>query len=462
VSNVLICELRGHPRNYNRHSEDQIKRLMESLKRFGQPKEIVIWAVEADAPRLIIAGHGLVEAGLRLGWESLRASDMTGVWSETEALAFLAADNELARLADPDEAALAQLAAELNNVDEELAALAAGTKEWLYELVALMGSVEQGEDAGSQVDRAEELRAKWAVEVGQLWRLGDHRLICGDCTDPGVVSRLMAGEVADIMVTDPPYGVQYSPEWRVAAGLGHSERMGKVENDDRASWAMAFRLFQGNVTYVWHAGLLGATVERALATCGFELRSQIIWVKNRFALSRGQYHWRHETCFYAVRRGRSPGWAGGRKQQTVWAEVVDGWQPQADLFAARVDADTLVAFDSHTTTVWEIAAGGQDSKTIHSTQKPLECFERPLLHHMPVTGIVYEPFCGSGTAIIACERLGRRCRAVELSPGYVAAALERWAIFTGQTPVLETSDGWIEPDTAEINVATAVRAGEDR
>lgn len=261
-----------------------------------------------------------------------------------------------------------------------------------------------GEDPGPQPDRAEELREKWQVEPGQVWALGEHRLICGDCTDPETVARVLQGEKPALMVTDPPYGVNYDPNWRnEAAEAGFlsfaPRRTGIVTNDDRIDWSDAYALFPGDVAYTWSPGgdpviLTGVALQKA----GFQIRNQIIWVKPHFPISRGHYTYQHEPCWYGVRKGRQAHWIGDKNASTTWKIALD----------KNVD-------------------GG------HSTQKPLACMATPIANH---EGDVYDPFLGSGTTLIACERLGRRCRAVEIEPGYVAVCLERWATMTGQTPTL--------------------------
>ena len=288
-------------------------------------------------------------------------------------------------------------------LDEEL------LKDWnagataLREMLAAEAAP-TGEDPGPQVDKAAELQAKWGTATGQLWQLGEHRLICGDCTDAAVVARVM-DEIPGICVTDPPYGVNYDPQWRSdAADAGHiayaASRVGKVANDDRADWSAAWALFPGDVIYSWHpAGATSLVHAQALQDSGFVLRMQIIWAKSNFAIGRGDYHVRHEPCWYAVRDGKPAKRTKDRTQTTLWEINLD----------KNVD-------------------GG------HGTQKPLECMERPIRNHE--FDVVYDPFLGSGTTLIACERLGRRCRAVEIEPGYVAVCLERWATMTGQTPVL--------------------------
>ncbi len=170
-------------------------------------------------------------------------------------------------------------------------------------------------------------------------------------------------------------------------------------NDDRADWTEAWKLFCGDVAYVWHAGNKAHTVADNLISCGLEIVAQIIWAKNQMVIGRGNYHPKHEPCWYAVRKGGKRNFTEDRTQ----------------------------------TTLWEINKP-QKSETGHSTQKPVECMARPIRNHD--SEFVYEPFSGSGTTIIACEQLGRKCRAIEISPAYVAVALQRWADATGKTPKL--------------------------
>jgi site-specific DNA-methyltransferase (adenine-specific) len=235
---------------------------------------------------------------------------------------------------------------------------------------------------------------------------------------------VLAGVVPQLMVTDPPYGVEYNPGWRQKAGVG-SRATGKVLNDDRADWREAWALFPGAVAYVWHGGLHSGIVAASLQACKFDIRAQIVWVKTRPALSRGHYHWQHEPALYgvrddaddgwrfvpehevsayAVKKGATGSWSGGRKQSTVW-------------FIEHLKSDTG-----------------------HGTQKPVECMKRPIENNSSPGHAVYEPFSGSGTTIIACEMTGRSCHAIELNPAYVDVAVKRWQDFTGKTATLE-SDG---------------------
>jgi hypothetical protein len=159
-------------------------------------------------------------------------------------------------------------------------------------------------------------------QLGELWLLGRHRLLCGDSTVATDVERVLAGVTPHLMVTDPPYGVNYDPDWRNAAKFGdgksHSGRAsGKVVNDNRADWREAWALFPGDVAYIWHGGVHAGEVQTSLEVCGFAVRSQIIWAKSQLVISRGHYHAQHEPCFYAVRDGRTGHWTGDRTGRVV-------------------------------------------------------------------------------------------------------------------------------------------------
>lgn len=255
-------------------------------------------------------------------------------------------------------------------------------------------AADEGEpvDAAPQIDKAAELNKKWKVKSGDLFAIGSHRLICGDSTSPQAVERVLDGAKPNLMVTDPPYGVDYHPEWRDEAAekglIGYAaSRVAPVLNDERIDWTEAYQLFNGNVVYCWHADRHASEVQASIEIAGFEIRSQIVWAKPNFAISRGHYNWQHEPCWYAVRKGEQANWIGDHSQTTLWA----------------------IGRDDNT-------EGG------HSTQKPLECMSRPIRNH---EGDVYEPFAGSGTTLVACENLSRKCYAIEISEDYCAVILER-------------------------------------
>jgi DNA modification methylase len=228
--------------------------------------------------------------------------------------------------------------------------------------------------------------------------------LCGDATSATDVARLLDGAEPHLMVTDPPYGVEYDPAWRNEAGVSATARTGKVANDHRADWREAWALFPGEVAYVWHAAVHARTVIESLEAAGFAVRSQIVWAKSRFVLGRGDYHWQHEPCLYAVRRGGTGHWQGARDQATLWA-VGNG--------------------------------GDEDAATVHGTQKPVECMRRPMLNNSAAGDVVYDPFLGSGTTLIAAQASGRICYAADIDPRYVDVAVRRWQSMTGQDAVLD-------------------------
>ena len=388
---VDVVDLVEHPRNPNKHSDKQIALLAKIIRNQGWRNPIV---VSADSG-FIVAGHGRLMAAKVLNVEQVPV-DYQPFDNEAEEYAHLIADNRIAELAEADKSELAKLVRELEDkIDLGLTGFDAPSLEEL-----LATKEEKQVDAEPKTDKAAELQVKWKTEKGQLWKLGEHRLLCGDSTNAKDVERVLGDDKADIMVTDPPYGVNYDPSWRAEAGMTVNEnKLGKVQNDDIADWTPAWQLFDGDVCYVYHAGAKAGTVQQSLEDSGFNIRSQIIWSKDKMALSRGDYHWQHEPCWYGVRDGKK----GNRTE------------------------------DRTQTTVWQIAAR-EDSGHGHGTQKPVECMARPIRNHHCTT--VYEPFSGSGTTIIACEQLDKKCRAIEIDPNYVAVALERYVDATGKEPVL--------------------------
>ena len=287
------------------------------------------------------------------------------------------------------------------NVDLELTGFDAD------ELIDIMGVDIEPEEGLTDDDALPETPAIPNTQAGDLYLMGDHRLLCGDSTSQKDVTRLMDGDQPVLMVTDPPYGVEYDPMWRAEAGMNVSKgKMGKVMNDDRVDWSEAYRLFTGDVAYIYHAGKYTAQVSDSIKACGYDIRSQIIWVKDRFALSRSDYHWQHEPCWYAVRQGKPSNWNGAPDQTTTWR-------------IARADD------------------GGHG----HGTQKPVECMAIPIRNNSRAGDIIYDPFTGSGSTLIACQKLQRQCRSMELDPKYCDIIVKRWEDFTGEK-------------------ATRVRAGE--
>lgn len=343
----------------------------------------------------LIAGHGRLLAARKLSLTQIPTMVAKG-WSEAQKKAYVIADNKLALNAGWDLELLAVELGDLQGFDFDL--LLTGFSD--DELSKLLAEKTEG---NTDPDEIPEAPIEPVAKPGDVWLLGKHRLVCGDSTDADTVAKALNGVSPHLMVTDPPYGVEYDPAWREKAGVAASgTAKGKVLNDDKADWREAWALFPGDVAYVWHAGLYAGVVGDSLAACDLLLRSQIIWDKGQLVLSRGDYHWEHEPCWYAVRKGAKGHWAGDRKQ----------------------------------TTVWHIAKP-KKNETGHGTQKPVECMKRPIENNSSPGQAVYEPFSGSGTTIIAGEMTGRAIHAVELNPAYIDVAVKRWQDFTGKTATLE-------------------------
>jgi DNA methylase len=235
------------------------------------------------------------------------------------------------------------------------------------------------------------------------------------------VARLLGPLSPQLMVTDPPYGVRYDPQWREDAGLGRQRQTGLVANDDRIDWSMAYQLFAGDVAYVWHAGVHAGEVAAGLAAGGLQIRAQIIWAKQHFALGRGDYHWQHEPCWYAVREGKPSNWCGDRTQSTLWE--VPNLNP--------------------------IGGNREEEATGHATQKPVELMRRPILNHTVRGAVVYDPFLGSGTTLMAAEMCDRVSVGLDIDPRYVDMIITRWQKLTAGAAKLEATGASFEEVRAE-------------
>jgi DNA modification methylase len=396
-----IAKLIPNARNARTHSGEQVDQIAASLREWGWTNPVLV-----TEKGTIIAGHGRVLGAKKLGLSEAPVMVATG-WTNAQIKAYALADNKLALNAGWDESVLNLEFAELQELGFDLDLTGFSTDE-----IAVLGA--NASEGLTDPDEAPEPPVEPVSLSGDLWILGRHRLLCGDSTVGADVRRLLGGVKPHLMVTDPPYGVQYDPSWRAAAGINQSkQKLGKVANDDRVDWRDAWALFPGSVAYVWHAGRYASTVQDSLAAAGFEVRSQIIWAKDRFALSRGHYHWQHEPCWYAARQGPAR-WSGDRKQSTLW----------------QIPAREGPGFE-------------------HGTQKPVECMKRPIENNSSPGQAVYEPFSGSGTTIIAAEVSGRICHAMELLGNYVDVAVQRWQAFTGEAATLEGDSRTFEAVTAE-------------
>jgi hypothetical protein len=286
-----------------RRNDHVVDRMAAAIAEFGFRLPVL-----ARSDGTLIDGHLRLKAAQSLGLTHVPvvlADDL----SQAQIKAFRLLVNRSASWAEWDEDLLGLELLDLQALDYDLGLTGFDDAE-LQRLLDLVDDEEASAGAGE--DAVPEPPAEPVTRPGDLWILGDHRLLCGDTTNANDVARLLEGATPPLMITDQPYGVAYNPAWRNDAGLSNTERTGAVCNDDRADWREAWALFPGDVAYVWHAGIHGRTVAESLEVCGFAIRAQLIWVKSRFVLSRGHYHWQHEPCFYAVRDGGQSRWQGAR------------------------------------------------------------------------------------------------------------------------------------------------------
>jgi DNA modification methylase len=430
VEQVAIDQLRPDPANPRKISDEELDSLERSLREWGFVQPVL--ARRED--RTVIGGHQRLVAARRLGLSTVPVSYLD-ISVEQAHLLNLA----LNRIGGSfDEQLLARLLADLQASPDVDLSLSGFGEDEIADLLHSLEVRERRERVESfDLDEAlaEATRAPRA-KPADLFGLGDHRLLCGDSTDPQAVQRLLDGAEPKLLTTDPPYGVSLDGSWRdgVYNGLGPAQktymqidgqpeqkdapgapqgpggrtrghRNTTISGDTRVDWSEAFELVPSlAVGYVWHAGVHAAEVAEGLERIGFEIVAQVIWDKGLFAMGRSWYHWSHEPCWVVRKKGAKVRFYGSRDQATIW----------------------------HVPSPKMIMAGSAEPRLDHPTQKPLVLFETPIRNHLRVGEALYEPFCGSGTALVAAERCGASCYAMEIDPIYVEVALRRWERFSGQ------------------------------
>ena len=387
-----LDKLIPYARNPRTHSDGQVAQIAASIAEFGFNNPILV-----DTKAGIIAGHGRLLAARKLQLAEVPVI-VLGHLTEAQKRAYILADNQLALNAGWDDdllrAELAALQEEDFNVrligfdDEELARLLAA---------------QDAADGLTDEDAVPELPETPISAIGNLWILGEHRLLVGDATSPADVTRLMAGDAADLVFTDPPYNVGYQ---------GYTEERLTIKGDRMSDAEFkqfleaAFRSYRaivkpGASLYVCHSSSWQREFQNALETAGFEVRCQLIWGKNTFAWGFGRYKFQHEPIFYCHVAGEKDSWFGDKSQSTLWNEK----KPAAN--------------------------------RIHPTAKPVELIERALLNSSKSGDIVADLFGGSGSTLIACERRNRKARLMELDAKYADCIVRRYQEYTGKHAALE-------------------------
>lgn len=383
---------------FKRLSEPNYNRLRKQLLENGVTAAFTVW--NKKGRYLILDGHQRREALSRMKEEGINIPPLPVTWADVK-------DEASARRI------VLGLASTYGDVDREVvgsfakeAGLDLSKLDGLFRFhdvdLASMNESIPGATKNRSLGKVIEMPKDVRIKQGEMFALGKHRIFCGDSTNKQDVGRLLKGAKVSVMVTDPPYGVNYDPSWRAKLGMATT---GKIANDDRADWTEAWKLFPGAVAYVWHGGLHASVVQSSLEAAGFLMRSQIIWAKQAFAISRGNFHWQHEACWYAVRKGQTANWKGGRKQSTLW-------QVSSNVGVMKSDE------------------AGNES-TGHGSQKPIELFARAIRNNCSKQGGIYDPFVGSGTAIVAAEKEGAVAYGMEIDPAYCELAIRRWEAKTG-------------------------------
>jgi DNA modification methylase len=402
-----IKALLPYPRNARTHSDEQIRQVVASIKEFGWTNPVLI-----DATGGIVAGHARVEAAKALGLATVPTIRLSGL-TDAQRRAYVIADNKLALNAGWDEELLRLELTDLKDLDFDLGLTGFDERELAELLADKTAGLTDPDDAPPAPEAA-------VTVMGDLWILGRHRLICGDAMMLGEVERLTAGCPADMVFTDPPYGVAYRD---TGAGAWNKEKLAKkkagtlkprfnaIANDDLdekqlydfLACYMAIQPLRSDAAqYVCHASLRAHIFREALLDTGYEIRAEIIWAKSRPGFNFAHYKHQHEPIYYAVPVGGGPQWYGDRTQTTLW----------------NVASESGAVYK-------------------HPTQKPVDLARRAIENSSALGGLVFEPFCGRGSTVIAAEMGGRATRAMEIDPHYVDVAVERWQKFTGKEAILE-------------------------
>ena len=438
---VEIAALKPYERNAKQHSKEQVEKIGRSIRELGFLSPCLI-----DQDFNVIAGHGRIMAAKAIGWETVPCVFIEGLTAE-ERKAYILADNRLTELGEWN----------MDMVQQELAALADADFD-----ISITGfdtdlrfddSMAQITDDGwtdAEVHAEEEPRSR----IGDIYQLGEHRLMCGDSTDPVMVAALMDGDKADLLVTDPPYNI----------GLGGDESGTAQSNDEIASHHRrqddgAFllndnmeekefvefltkamtnakdALRDGGAFYVWYATRTTEQFLEGLKKAGMEVRQILIWVKGHFTLGRQDYQWQHEPCLYGWKEGAAHYFLDSRKQSTV---IEDQMPDLSKMKKADMEALLREIYKAEMPTD-VIRESKPNISELHPTMKPLKLIARQIRNSSQPGETVLDLFGGSGTTMIACEQMDRRCRMMEFDPHYADVIVDRWEKMTGKKAVLVSS-----------------------
>lgn len=397
-----ISDLKFDHKNARKRTDSSAKLIQESLQRYGAARSIVI-----DEDNRILAGNGTIEGAKALGLTKLKVVEASGDeiiavrrsgLSEDEKVGLAIADNRAAELSDWDAEMLHQLSEEHD------------LEPWFEkeDLEALLNDAEQlaPVEGNTDPDEVPEPPADPTTKPGDLWILGNHRLLCGDSTDTMALERLMEKQPADLWLTDPPYNVSYEGKTKDALTIKNDSMKDGDFRQFLHDVYVAANCFlkPGASFYIWHADSEGYNFRGAAHDIGWKIRQCLVWVKSVMVMGRQDYQWKHEPCLYGWTEGAAHTWCSDRKQTTV------------------------LEFDKP-------RRNGE-----HPTMKPVDLFQYLMTNSCRVGDIVLDSFGGSGTTLIAAERTHRKARLMELDPAYCDVIVKRWEDFTGNTAVCIPSD----------------------
>lgn len=451
-----LTDLLPSARNSRLHSEEQVDQIAKSIEEFGFIKPVLV-----DANDELIAGHGSVRAAKKLGMTQVPVV-VLGHLSDTQKRALLIADNKIPMNAAWDMHMLQIEMSELRDLGVDMSLLAFGDNE----IAEIFGEQNAGgkteDDANHEVIKGEP-----TSKQGDLWLLGEHRLLCGSATVPADIKRLMAGDTAAMVFTDPPYGISYDTEDFLVIEGDDLRRDELCKELLVPAFKLAAKYSRDNAAfYIWHGTQTREDFAHAIKVSGLQELQYLIWAKPGMVLGNQDYRNTYEPCFYAAKAGEKPRFFGGRDEPNVWRInfsdqtelattigrgilLLDGngskifvkpTEPKsAKLRSVRLSGEqTLILYceDRHGT-LWNV---GKDSgKYVHPTQKPVELAFRAINNSSAPNEIVLDPFLGSGSTLIAAEKTKRRCYGTDLDPRYVDTIIQRWQMFTDRPAILDGS-----------------------
>lgn len=407
LETLPIGELTPDPNNARKHDEKNLTAIAESLTQFGQRKPIVI-----TQENVIVAGNGTVDAAKRIGWAEITCVRVPKDWSADQIKAFALADNKTAELASWDKDVLNQQLEELNDNGWQLTNLG-------FEYV-------KPDDLDSIEEVPLPQSAPSRTNPGELWRLGDHRVYVGDATKYESYEALLQGDLADLVLTDPPYNVDYHG--------GAGEEM-TISNDNMADTDFAKFMRdaydqmynhakEGAPIYVFHADSSGHIFRNEMLAAGFLLKQALVWVKDRFVMGRQDYHWQHEPVLYGWKPGAGHTWYGARNKATVIDDQTDVSK------LTKAELLQIVKEAAETTTV--LREDKTKRNDLHPTMKPINLLAKMISNSSKRDDLIVDPFAGSGSTLIAAEQLHRRAAIMEMDPVYADRLILRWEQHTGR------------------------------